>query len=114
MPKFHVISGTLIVAAPVDKDGKPVGGKKQNVIGFGGEVDFTEAERHAVDPRGEKLATPEAFADLRKAADAHAAYLAKQKALGSAPLALTPKVLAAFEALTKAEVLAKPITPKGK
>lgn len=104
MPKFHILSGNLVLAA---QPGHP-SGKKQISIGFGAEVEMSDTDRKAVDPHGDKLATPEAFAELRKAADAHSAFLARQKALGSAPVALTPKLLAAFEALALSEKKPEP------
>jgi len=107
MPKFHVISGNLLVAAPLDKDGNPIGGKKQVSIGFGGDVEMSEADRQQVDPRGERFVPTHAFLELRKAADAHHAFLEKQKALGSAPVSLTPKLLNSFVALAEAEKAAE-------
>ncbi len=104
MPKFIIISGSLIV--PATDDQKKQTGKKQISLGFGSEVEMSAEEHRAVDPKGDQLITPEAFADLRKAVDAHQAFLAKQKELGAAQVALSPKLISSFARL-EAERAAK-------
>lgn len=85
MPKFHVISGSLIVG--------PKG--KQRNVGLGGEVEFTEEQRQSVDPTGELLASPEAFAELKASAIALAKFEIRQK-LTSSPSTLNAKLLRAL------------------
>ena len=119
MSKFIVIGGSLIVAVPKDQQEKL--GKKQLTLGFGAEVEMSEAEHKAVDPKGDQLVTPEAFADLKKAVEAHQAFLEKQKQLGASMVQLSPKLIASFAKLEaerlaaealKAEALKKPTQKK--
>lgn len=108
MPKFIIIGGSLIVAAPKDQQEKT--GKKQVTLGFGAEVEMSLAEHAAADPKGDQLVTVEAFADLKKAVEAHQAFLAKQKELGAGAVHLNPKLIANFaklEADRLAELAAK-------
>lgn len=118
MPKFIVISGNLITKAPEGSK------KKQDTLGFGSEVEMSLEDHRAVDPKGERLISPEAFGELKKSADAHRAFLARQKELGASLVELSPKLMANFAALEstrlealKLEALKKPTKselPKGK
>lgn len=86
MPKFHVISGSLILGSR----------GQQQTLGVGAEVELSDEEKKSIDPKGEVLVTAAAFADLKRAAEAQRAFLDKQEASSSLAHTLSPKLLDAL------------------
>lgn len=94
MPKFIITHGSVITARPLEADGSPKKGGKQTVLSVGDEIELSPEDRKHIDPTGTQFVTPEMFADLKKAADAHLALEQAARRESDNPKAKAPAISA--------------------
>lgn len=110
MPTFIITHGSVILARPLNADGKPVSGGKQRSLVIGDSIELTPEERAHMDPSGTQLVTPEVFAEMKKSADAAAALeeASKKEAPKAKSMGLPAKTLKALAELKKPAAQAAP------